>query len=73
MQCGRVGNRLLLQRVLRRKSWDSLFGLYGLLRGGAVGAAGLIVGSTDYYVSLLSVVSGQRIFTVGNTIIMNKV
>ena len=25
MQCGRVGNRLLLKRVLRRKSWDSFF------------------------------------------------
>ena len=25
MQCGRVGNRLLYKRVLRRKSWDSFF------------------------------------------------
>ena len=50
MQCGRVGNRLLLEESSETKVLGlSFFLLYGLLRGGAAGAAGLIVGSTDYY------------------------
>ena len=31
MQCGRVGNRLLLKRVLRLKSWDSFFCAFFLI------------------------------------------
>ena len=40
MQCGRVGNRLLLEESSETKVLGlSFFLLYGLLRGGAAGAA----------------------------------
>ena len=52
MQCGRVGNRLLLEESSETKVLElSFFLLYGLLRGDAAGAAGCGAaqrGSTDY-------------------------
>ena len=52
MQCGRVGNRLLLEGSSETKVLGlSFFLLYGLLRGDAAGAAGCGAaqrGSTDY-------------------------